>query len=316
MQSPTLTPKFPTHLGSQRNWIWRGWQIRYTYIRPASANATAGNSLQTNGETSLTAKPLLLLHGFGSALGQWRYNLQPLSQHHCVYALDFLGFGASQKAPAHYNVSLWSELVYDFWRCMIGVSAVTIGHSLGASVALNTVANHPEMASDLVLLTLPDTQSNQPPAFARYLEKLFANPLLLSPLFRLIRRPAVLRSVLKKIYRRPELVDRELVDLFATPPQDRGALDVFCRLARSRNDPDYGSKSLQDLLSKVAIPILAIWGQQDQIVPLQGFRRYLSLNPQLNLVEIAQAGHCAYDEYPEQINQEILDWIRRSNTGS
>ena len=33
-------------------------------------------------------------------------------------------------------------------------------------------------------------------------------------------------------------------------------------------------------------------------------------------MEIAQAGHCAYDEYPEQINQEILDWIRRSNTGS
>lgn len=311
MPSPTLTPKFPSHLGCQRNWLWRGWHIRYTYLRPGSANTPRENSPQTNSAKTPITKPLLFLHGFGSALGQWRYNLQPLSQNHWVYALDFLGFGASQKAPAHYNINLWSELVYDFWRCMIGEPAVIIGHSLGALVALNTVAHHPEMVSDLVLLTLPDTQGNQPPAVARYLEKFFASPIILAPFFRLIRRPAVLRSVLQKIYLRPELVDQELVDLFATPPQDRGALDVFCRLARSRNNPEYGTKSLPDLLSKVAMPILVIWGQQDQIVPLQGFRRYLSLNPQLTLVEIPQAGHCAYDEYPEQINQTILDWIAK-----
>lgn len=304
MRSQTLSAEFPTHLGFQRDWIWRGWQIRYTYIRPSQVQPSVGDS-----QPRLNSKPLLLLHGFGSALGQWRYNLEPLSQEHSVYALDFLGFGRSQKAPAHYNVSLWSELVYDFWREFIGKPAVVIGHSLGAFVALNTVTNHPEMASSLGLLTLPDPQGKQPPAFARYLEKIFASPVFLWPLFQLIRRPAVLRSVLKKIYQRPELVDEELVSLFATPPQDRGALDVFCRLARSRNDPNYGGKSIKDLLSQLQIPILLIWGQRDQIVPLRGFQPYLNVNPQLQLVEIENAGHCAYDEDPEQVNQKILDWI-------
>jgi len=296
--------ELPSHLGCQRDWIWRGWQIRYTYIRPSPVNPQINDN-----QPSLTSKPLLLLHGFGSALGQWRYNLQPLSQHHCVYAIDFLGFGSSQKAPAHYNVSLWSQLVYDFWRCIIGQPAVTIGHSLGAFVALNTVANHPEMACSLALLTLPDTQSTQPPAFARYLEKIFASPLLLWPLFRFVRRPTFLRSVLQKIYRRRELVDDELVLMFATPPQDPGALDVFCRLARSRNDPDYSGKSIADLLPELQIPILVIWGREDRIVPLRGFRRYVNLNPQLQLIEIENAGHCAYDEEPEQVNQAILTWI-------
>jgi pimeloyl-ACP methyl ester carboxylesterase len=303
MNSPTLTLKFPAHLGYQRDWIWRGWRIRYTYMRPARS------SLMADGQPSVTSKPLLLLHGFGSALGQWRYNLQPLSQDHCVYALDFLGFGGSQKAPANYNVSLWSRIVYDFWREFIGQPAVVIGHSLGAFVALNTVSNHPDMASSLILLTLPDTQSKQPPAFARYVEKIFASPVLLWPLFRVIRRPAVLRKVLKKIYLRPELVDEELVSMFAIPPLDPGALDVFCRLARSRNDPNYSGKSIKQLLQELPIPILVIWGQRDNIVPLRGFRQYLQINPQLQLVEIENAGHCAYDEYPEQVNQHILTWI-------
>lgn len=300
MRSHNLTLELPQHLGCQRDWIWRGWQIRYTYIRPDRVN-------------SLASKPLLLLHGFGSALGQWRYNLQPLSQHHCVYAIDFLGFGASQKAPAHYHVGLWSELVYDFWRCIIGKPAVTIGHSLGAFVALNAVADHPEMACSLVLLTLPDAQSSQPPGLAgylaQYLEKIFASPVLLWPLFRFVRRRSFLRSVLQKIYQRPELVDEELVDLFATPPLDPGALEVFCRLARSRNHPDYSGKSIANLLPELRIPILVIWGQGDRIVPLRGFRQYIHLNPQLRLVEIENAGHCAYDEYPDRVNQEILTWI-------
>ena len=300
-----LTRKYPKHLGFQRDWIWRGWKIRYTYLRPRRAKSDMDH------RPHLTSKPLLLLHGFGSALGQWRYNLEPLSQDHCVYAIDFLGFGGSQKAPANYNVTLWSELVHDFWRCMIRQPAVTIGHSLGAFVALNTVSTYPEMASSLALLTLPDTQAAQPPAFARYLEKIFASPLLLDPLFRFVRRPAFLRSVLKKIYQRPDLVDEELVELFAIPPQDPGALEVFCRLARSRNDPDYGGKSIQDLLSSLEIPILVIWGQQDKIVPLKGFRQYLNINPQLQLVEIENAGHCAYDEYPDRVNHAILGWISR-----
>ena len=304
MRSPTLTRELPAHLGCQRDWIWRGWQIRYTYIRPAQINSMLDTS-----QSDQAPKPLLLLHGFGSALGQWRYNLEALSQYHCVYAIDFLGFGASQKAPANYNVSLWNQLVYDFWRCIISQPAVVIGHSLGAFVALNAVTSHPEMASSLALFTLPDAQSNQPPAFARYLEKIFASTLLLWPLFRFVRRPAFLRSVLKKIYLRPELVDEELVCLFATPPQDPGALDVFCRLARSRNDPDYSVKLIADLLPELQIPILVIWGQKDRIVPLKGFRRYVNLNPQLRLVEIENAGHCAYDEYPKRVNQEILTWI-------
>lgn len=284
-------------LGSQRDWVWRGWQIRYTYIRPA---------LDSTGKQ--TGLPVICLHGFGSALGQWRSNLKSLGEGHHIYALDFLGFGASEKAPARYSVWLWADLVYDFWRTFIGKPAVVVGHSLGALIGLTAVANHPEMACGLALLTLPDAQPKQPPAWARSVERMFANPLLLLPLFKIVRQPWLLRRVLQKIYIRPELVDDELVALFATPPQDRGALAVFCRLSQSRSDDNYSPK-VKDLLPGVRTPILLVWGQEDRVVPVAGAGQFKLLNPNVRLVEIEKAGHCAFDEYPEKVNQEIMDWI-------
>ncbi|MBE9039758.1 alpha/beta fold hydrolase [Oscillatoriales cyanobacterium LEGE 11467] len=294
--------QFPSRLGSQRDWAWRGWQIRYTFIRSRNPKNNA--------------PPILLLHGFGASLGQWRSNLQALSENHTVYALDFLGFGASQKAPERYNVCLWSNLVKDFWANFIQQPAAIVGHSLGALVALTAVSDRPQMASHLALLTLPDAQPNQAPAFARSLERLFASPILLAPFFRFVRRPQLLRSVLRKIYLRPELVDDELVNLFSTPPRDRGALDVFCRLARSRSEPeDYSAKSMKEMLPALTLPVLLIWGTEDRIVPLAGFCKLLGIRDLTGLpdnckfVAVENAGHCAYDECPEKVNRALIDWI-------
>jgi len=295
--------------GCQRDWFWRGWHIRYTYLRPVKG--------QSGSDADRPTLPILLLHGFGSALGQWRSNLQALNESHCVYALDFLGFGASQKAPAAYNVNLWADLVYDFWCCFIGQPAVIVGHSLGSLVGLTAAIDHPEIALGLALFTLPDAQTSQPPSWARAMEQAFASPVLLWPLFKLVTQRWLLRSVLQSIYIRRELVDDELVALFATPPRDKGALDTFCRLARSRSHShDYSPKTVAQMLPQLSIPVLLLWGNQDRIVPLAGFRKLLDqlqlspVPPQFQLVEIDNAGHCAYDEYPAIVNQQILTWIQ------
>lgn len=294
MRSQPFLAEWQSKLGTQRDWIWRGYQIRYTYIRAPEAREDA--------------LPLIFLHGFGSALGQWRSNLVPIGKYHTIYALDFLGFGASEKASTHYRVGLWAALVYDFWRSFIGTPAVVIGHSLGALIALTAVANYPEMTKGLVMLTLPDAQIKQPPAWARAIEQFFSSPLLLWPLFQIVRQPGLLRKVLLKIYQRPELVDEELVALFATPPRDRGALEVFYRLSLTRNDPDY-SPVVSDLLPQLKIPILLMWGEEDAIVPFSSAKRVAHLNPNVQLVTIPDSGHVAYDEFPEIVNQGILEWI-------
>jgi pimeloyl-ACP methyl ester carboxylesterase len=292
----------PLRLGAQRDWVWRGWQVRYTYVRSTAQS------------TALSPKPpILLLHGFGAALTQWHENLLPLSQSHTVYALDMVGFGASEKADTAYKVGLWVDQVYEFWRTFIGEPIALVGHSLGALVALSASVAYPEMVQHLVLLTLPAARqellSNRLQALVGEIESWFTSPLIIRPLFRLVRRPGVVRSILKAVYVNPERVTESLIESFLLPGRDRGASKAFSRLAKARTQLDY-SLNTKDLLPQVKVPILLLWGEQDRVIPIAWGRQLVGLHPHLKLVEIPNAGHCPYDESADFVNQQILAWIR------
>ena len=288
-----------SELGQTRYWYWRGWRIRYTFLLPEDAAARQ-------------ASPLLLLHGFGASLQQWRSNLTALAQQRPVYCLDLLGFGDSQKAATTFNTNLWSDQVYDFWQQWMGRPMVLVGHSLGALVALNTAIAHTDAIDRLVMLTLPAAReellSGWVEMISRWVEQAFSTPLLIRPLFQLVRQPWVLRGALRSVYQVPERVDADLLAQFVTPTRDRGAARTLCYLVRSRTEPQFTPET-QLLIPQLTVPTLLLWGQRDQVIPIAWGRRVAPLNPRVTLVEVPQAGHCLYDEYPEAVNQHLLTWL-------
>ncbi len=289
-------------LGHQRDWVWRGWRVRYTFLRPAMA--------------SPQAVPILFLHGFGAAIGHWRSNLQVLAETHPVYALDFLGFGASTKAATSYSVDLWASQVYDFWRTWIGQPVLLVGHSLGALVAVTAAVTHAEMARSLALFTLPAARQEVLPRWAvpwvGAIEGVFASPLLLKPLFRVARGSGFIQAGLRMAYHDPSRVDATVLGIYTTPPRDRGAERAFCWLVRSSTQPGY-SPHLHTLLPQLACPTLLLWGECDRIVPLRLADQWLPLSPYLTLKTFAAAGHCLYDECPAAVNQTLLEWALGQN---
>ena len=289
-------------IGLQRDWIWRGWQIRYTYKRPSQPNQ------------QLTT-PIILLHGFGASVGHWRHNISVLSEQHTVYALDLLGFGASKKAAADYSIELWVEQVYDFWKTFIGQPAVIVGNSLGSLVCLALAATHPDMVQGMTMINLPDISLQQEsiPRWLRPIEsntkKLIASPPLLKALFKIVRRPAVIRRWAGMAYVNQEAISDELVEILSTPPQDAGAAKAFCYLFRGASNRQF-APSAKVLLANLQIPILLVWGRQDKFIPPNLAPMFASLNPQIQLVELDNAGHCPHDECPERFNQVFLDWLK------
>ena len=296
-----LNASSQNNFGSQRIWLWRGWRIRYTFIRPDDAEANK-------------AAPILLLHGFASSLEQWRHNLYPLSLQHPVYAIDLLGFGQSQKAAALFGADFWAAQIHDFWRALIGRPMILLGHSLGALVALSATSTYSEMVERLVMLALPAARqemlSGWMQKIAITMEQRFASPLLIRPLFYFMRQPKVIRSVMKGLYTKPEKVDQPLVSMFTQPTQDRGAARTLCYLVRSRTNPDF-SPITKELLSKVTVPTLMLWGKEDRVIPPTWGRKIAPMNSHVQLVELPGAGHFLYDEFPEQVNPIILDWIQQ-----
>ncbi len=299
----TTTVHWQQRVGNQRDWVWRGWQTRYTYIRPSQNKSTT---------------PLILLHGFGASIGHWRHNLAVLGESHTVYALDMLGFGASQKAPANYSIELWVEQVYEFWKAFIRQPVILIGNSNGSLISLAAAAAHPEMVKGIVMMSLPDPSLEQEaiPPFLRPvvmgIKKIVASPLILKPIFNIVRRPGFVRRWASLAYANPEAVTDELVDILAGPPQDRGSARAFSALFRAAIAVNF-SPSVKAILPTLTVPMLLIWGQKDKFVPPVLAQRFTQYNQNLELLNLEDVGHCPHDECPEKVNQVILDWINRHN---
>ena len=301
----TINRSWQERIGNQRDWVWRGWQTRYSYLK-ARTNSGSGQL------------PIIFIHGFGASIEHWRHNLPAIAEYHSVYAIDLLGFGASRKADTEYNTALWTEQVHDFWQTFIGTPAILVGNSIGSLVCLNATATYPEMAKGLVMLSLPDVsvRENMLPPLVRpvvtSIENLFASPLLIKGLLKIVRRPQVIRKWAGVAYPNKEAVTDELVEILSSPAYDEGSEQTLFRLSRSIRNANF-AKSVGDLLPQVAVPILLIWGLQDQMIPPKQARSLASLNSRLKLIELPDAGHCPHDEYPEQFNSLLLNWLESFN---
>lgn len=275
--------------------------MRYAYRHPGTREG-------------MTRTPILLLHGFGAAIAHWRNNVEVLGELYPVYALDFLGFGASRKAATGYSIEFWVEQVHDFWQAVIGEPVVLVGNSLGSVVALTAAASYPEMVKGLVLLNLPDVAQRQEmlPGWllpiVTGIERAIASPLLLKLLFRFLRQPKILHSWAKFAYPNPNSIDQELIEILATPPQDEGAADAFYALCRAAQNPHF-APSAKALLARITVPIYLLWGTRDRMVSFSLAQSFIGINPQLKFVPLEGVGHCPHDEVPEQFNQLLLDWL-------
>ena len=295
----TISEHWQQRVGSQRDWVWRGWQTRYTYVRSPQKTNT----------------PIILLHGFGTSIGHWRNNLTVLGESHTVYALDMLGFGASEKPVINYCVELWVEQVYDFWRTFINTPVVLVGNSTGSLVTLAIAQAYPEMVAGIAMLSLPDlsVREESVPKFIRpivsRLESLVASKLLLKTVFRAVNRPGIVKKWAAMAYSNPEAVTDELVDILLAPAQDRGSANAFAGILKAMVGAGFAPK-VKNVLPNLKVPILLIWGQQDRMVPHSFARQFADYNPQYaQLVSLENVGHCPHDECPDVVNQALLDWI-------
>jgi len=297
-----MPEKWTEKIGNSREWYWRGWRIRYSFARP-------------NNYRDLEKPPLLLIHGFGAAIGHWRHNILKLAESQPVYALDLLGFGNSGKVFTQYSISLWEAQVYDFWRTFIGSPVVLIGNSLGSLVSLTIAARHPEAVAGLIMLNIPDVGDRRkmiPPLIfplLRTLENLVANSLILRPLFYFLRRPQTIQRIINLAYFNPTAINAELIEILSTPPYDLDADRAFLALVRSAGSPNF-SPPVRELIAHLTLPILLIWGKEDKIIPFRLASKILQSAPQIQFIALDKTGHCPHDEYPDLLNSLLQDWLR------
>ncbi len=279
------------------NWAWQGYKIQYTVMG--------------------TGRPLVLIHGFGASIGHWRKNIPVLAAGgYRVFALDLLGFGGSDKPALDYTVELWESLIQDFWTTHIQEPTVFVGNSIGGLLALMMVANHPEMSAGGILINCAGGLNHRPDELNLPLRlvmgtftKLVSSKIVGPFLFNRIRQKDRLRRTLRQVYKDPEAITDELVDMLYDPSCDTGAQQVFASILTAPPGP-----SPSELLPIVQHPLLVLWGENDPWTPIKAAEIYRKLGETgqpVEVVGIPKAGHCPHDERPDIVNELILDWLAK-----
>ncbi|NJN24461.1 MAG: alpha/beta hydrolase, partial [Acaryochloridaceae cyanobacterium RL_2_7] len=112
----------------------------------------------------------------------------------------------------------------------------------------------------------------------------------------------------KLAYHDRHAVNDELLEILATPAQDRGAENTFVALFKSMPQASFGP-SAKLTLPQLKMPILMLWGECDRMVMPSLAKNFVTYNPQIELHMLPNAGHCPQDEIPDTVNALVQDWL-------
>ena len=282
-------------------WTWQGHRIQYTAIG--------------------TGTPLVLIHGFGASIGHWKKNMSVWAEAgYQVFALDLLGFGASDKPTLDYSLELWAELLKDFHQEIVQAPAIFIGNSIGALLSLMLTADFPEMAIGAVLLNAAGGLNHRPeelPPPLRFVmgafAKLVSSELTGKFVFEQVRKKRNIRNSLRQVYRNHQAIDDDLVDMLYQPSCDAGAQKVFASILTAPPGP-----RTNELLARVNKPLLVLWGDADPWTPINGAKVYQDAiaTKDIQVIAIPNTGHCPHDDRPELVNALVIHWLQRQLTNS
>lgn len=100
-----------------------------------------------------TGPNFILLHGIGMGRRYWGTLTETLGRHGRVYALDLPGFGDAPEPEVPLDMRQSGDLIAELVERRQIENPVLVGHSMGAQVAVEAAARHPELFDRIVLIS-------------------------------------------------------------------------------------------------------------------------------------------------------------------
>ncbi|PWB80674.1 MAG: hypothetical protein C3F08_03845 [Candidatus Methylomirabilota bacterium] len=250
--------------------------------------------------------PLLLLHGLGGEIWMWEKQVAALSARYRLYIPDLLGFGYSDRPKVEYTPSLFIEMIRQFMD-QLGVNrAGLIGNSMGGGIAWAFALTHPKRVDTLVLIDAmpPQVVGAVRNRFLRWFLAIRRFPLL-SCLAIAVRTRGIVREALTQIIHDDRLITEAVVERQYRISRLTGTARVVASTIRYTDEV----ARYADALATLRAPTLIIWGQQDDLFPVEIGQRLHASIPNSTLIVIPDSGHIPMWETPDQTNQAILEFL-------
>ena len=233
-------------------------------------------------------KPIVLVHGWAMHTGVWRHFAEQLAQHYQVTCIDLPGHGHSETL-ASFTLERVSEALVN---AVAEQRSCWLGWSLGASVVLDIARRFPERVNGLILLAGNPhfTETMDWHGLDIQLLNAFAGNLNADCQATLLRFLSLqvnglpdAKAVLKDL--------KTALSACATPDNQtlQGGLGIL------------SPADLRPALAGLTVPVSAILGQRDTLVPVAVGRQLQQLLPSMEINIIDKAGHVPFLSHQPEV---------------
>lgn len=237
---------------------------------------------------------VLLAHGLGGSLHQWRGVASRLAPVCRLVIPDLRGHGASDKPPLGYSLRAFADDLAAVCRAAGAERVVAVGASFAGAVVLQMAAAHPALVRGVVPVGGFGAMG---PAGRERMER---------------RAAAVEERGLEGV-----ADDVVAAALGPTSHATRPALVGLVRAALLANDRRayaacarmVASADVTPALPQVKVPVMLVFGTEEKVAPLPVQMELRRALPQAVLRAIPRAGHLPFLEEPDAFAAALMEFV-------
>ncbi len=247
---------------------------------------------------------VVLVAGFSIPYYLWDHTAEPLANAgYRVLRYDLYGRGYSDRPAVTYDGELFDRQLAEPLRALrISRSVHLVGSSMGGPIAVTFAVRHPEIVQSVTLIGPGYFAGGKLPYWLRW-------PLLGEYEMTVSVVPRLTQSQARDLLHRERFP--EYVNQFPAQLRFRG----FRRALLSTLRYYVGSDVTPDFrrLGRIGIPVLLIWGEADQEVPLALSVKIRSDLPQSELHVVSDAAHVPQYEQPQTVNPLLVQFFAKAS---
>lgn len=252
---------------------------------------------------------IVLIHGMAGSSATWRFVMPALAEQFTVVAPDLVGHGASEKPRGDYSLGAFASGVRDVLLALGHERATLVGQSLGGGVAMQFAYQFPERCERLVLVSSGGLGDE-----VNILLRLLALPgseliLALGCNSRIHEAGTRVADWLAHVghHTSPHLT--EMWESYGSLA-DAETRTAFVHTLRSVVDVAGQRVCASDRLYLAAeVPTLIIWGDHDNIIPVEQARATHEAIAGSRLEIFAGTGHFPHCDHPDRFCEVLTDFM-------